>query len=121
MDLDAIEQRTRAATEGPWEYDGRTLWGRDDIGRIKADTPEDRAFTTAARTDVPALVARVRELEAENTRLRKAAHDAFRLGLRLEDQPGTIYHRSFWEEPEDHLRHMSTYTGGNLSTREGGA
>lgn len=63
MNLDAIEQRARAATEGPWEYDGRTLWGRDDIGRIKADTPEDRAFTTAARTDVPALVARVRELE----------------------------------------------------------
>jgi hypothetical protein len=70
MNLDAIEQRARAATEGPWEYDGRTLWGRDDIGRIKADTPEDRAFTTAARTDVPALVARVRELEEENAKLR---------------------------------------------------
>ena len=73
MDLDAIEQRTRAATEGPWEYDGRTLWGRDDIGRIKADTPEDRAFTTAARTDVPALVARVRELE-DTLRALRALH-----------------------------------------------
>lgn len=70
MDLDVIEQRANAATEGPWEYDGRTLWGRDDIGRIKAVTPEDRVFTAAARTDVPDLVARVRELEAENEKLR---------------------------------------------------
>lgn len=70
MDLDAIENRANAATEGPWEYDGRTLWGRDDIGRIKAVTPEDRVFTAAARTDVPDLVARVRELEAENGKLR---------------------------------------------------
>lgn len=79
MDLDAIEQRTRAATEGPWEYDGRTLWGRDDIGRIKADTPEDRAFTAAARTDVPALVARVRELEEALASVRELI-DGHRLG-----------------------------------------
>lgn len=71
MDLDAIEQRTRAATEGPWEYDGRTLWGRDSVGRIKADTPADKEFIVATRTDVPALVARVRELEEENQRNRQ--------------------------------------------------
>lgn len=100
MDLDAIEQRTRAATEGPWDAEKTA-----DCIRITRD-------------HVPALVARVKELEEENQRLRKTAHDAFRLGLRLEDQPGTIYHRSFWEEPEDHLRYMSTYTGGNASTRK---
>lgn len=71
MDLDAIEQRTRAATEGPW------------------DAEETADCIRITRDHVPALVARVKELEEENARLRKAAHDAFRLGLRLEDQPGT--------------------------------
>lgn len=45
MDLDAIEQRTRTATEGPW------------------DAAKIAACLHTARTDVPALVARVRELE----------------------------------------------------------
>ncbi|MFJ2780244.1 hypothetical protein [Kitasatospora sp. NPDC087315] len=43
IDLPAIQARTDAATPGPW-------WA---------------AFVAAARTDVPALLARVRELEAE--------------------------------------------------------
>lgn len=70
MDLDAIENRANAATEGPWHYNGRILWGRDEHGRIKAETPADREFTQHARTDVPELVARVQELEGENQKLR---------------------------------------------------
>lgn len=48
MNLDAIEQRTRAATEGPWDAEKTA-----DCIRITRD-------------HVPALVARVRELEEEN-------------------------------------------------------
>lgn len=52
MDLKAIEQRTRAATREPWNV--------DQIAECIRIT----------RDHVPALVARVRELEEENTRLR---------------------------------------------------
>ena len=90
MDLDAIEARANAATEGPWEYSGLTLWGRDNLGLIKATTPEDRTFTAAARTDVPALVARVRELEGENDLLRRQLQAA------RGERPGT------WDTWEEH-------------------
>ncbi|MDT0302943.1 hypothetical protein [Streptomonospora wellingtoniae] len=56
-DLDAIAAREQAATPGPWAYDGRTLWGRDEYGPIKAETPADRTFISHARADVPALLA----------------------------------------------------------------
>ncbi|MEU0493466.1 hypothetical protein ABZ249_29930 [Nocardiopsis sp. NPDC006139] len=81
MDLDAIEQRTRAATEGPWWIDadgelrgrrpGRPLDQEMEptVGVACMGDP-DAAFAAAARTDVPALVARVRELEEENAKLR---------------------------------------------------
>lgn len=75
MDLEAIEQRTNAATQGPWHYNGRILWGRDEHGRVKAETPADREFTQHARTDVPDLVARARELEEENQKLRALVDD----------------------------------------------
>ena len=52
MDLDKIEARANAATEGPW------------------DAAKIAACLHTARTDVPALVARVRELEEENEKLR---------------------------------------------------
>lgn len=52
MDLEAIETRTNAATQGPW------------------DAAKIAACLHTARTDVPDLVARVRELEEENQRLR---------------------------------------------------
>lgn len=119
LDLDAIEQRTAAATDGPWivEIERTPL---NELGRAtfpegirnlpdgeKVDyseesvivtawvhgqmhsqiriimmatspyfetthrvhmSPENAAFIAAARTDVPALVARVRQLEAELAR-----------------------------------------------------
>lgn len=83
MDLNAIEQRASAATEGPLRIEAEEF-GRvilDPTGRVVAsasfinDAQEkaDAEFFTAARTDVPDLVARVRELEAENEKLRDTA------------------------------------------------
>lgn len=82
INLDEIEARANAATPGPWEpltvrnvagvrapnlscyvylNEGRGDTHPDTVKRWHSDT----AFIAAARTDVPALIARVRELEAE--------------------------------------------------------
>jgi hypothetical protein len=80
IDLDAIERRANAATAGPWAvYEKPDPWGywtvQDADGKDVFDdgsaggeygpscSIEDRDFLVAARTDVPALIARVRELE----------------------------------------------------------
>ena len=82
IDLDEIEARANAATAGPWAvYEKPDPWGywtvQDTDGKDVFDdgsagaeygqtcSIEDRDFLVAARTDVPALIARVRELEAE--------------------------------------------------------
>ena len=94
IDLDAIERRANAATPGPWTYhDGcgyvevppcgaiefKPGWERSVhfLARVHNNHVEgedglgfDGAFIANARTDVPALVARVRELEAECERTR---------------------------------------------------
>lgn len=96
MDLDAIEARANAATEGPWKHYPRPNSGpfayqnepfpivyRDHptagVGLVilTADrgTEADVAFSAHARTDVPALVAWVRELEEENQKLRALVAD----------------------------------------------
>ena len=69
-ELDAIEARCRAATEGPWDFDreageingyrGSERWL---IGGVWMGT--DGEFAAAARTDVPALVAEVRRLRED--------------------------------------------------------
>jgi hypothetical protein len=90
LDLDAIEARANAATDGPWlGYDERSdlreenpdvnpmwvvahmepdgvNWVRDiaDIGGGEQDEA-DAEFIAHARTDVPALVAALREARAE--------------------------------------------------------
>lgn len=101
VDLDAIEARAEAATEGPWHAaDEHGNWagagpawcvclmrpgfeGMDDsdvdergrrggyLGDIAdiGDSEADAEFIAHARTDVPALVAAVRTLTAENERL----------------------------------------------------
>lgn len=102
LDLDAIEARANAATEGPWEamcfdsdhskYEfscsvitedvGDSVCGFDALGRLgnerhaKDDGWHDAQFIAAARTDVPALVARVRELEAAVERVEALKHAA---------------------------------------------
>lgn len=81
-ELDAIEARAKAATAGPWTYEGsgcihtratehydpedeayvlEVLRGPDDPSRHTANG----RFVAAARTDVPALVAEVRSRRSE--------------------------------------------------------
>jgi hypothetical protein len=84
--LDEIEARANAATEGPWEaavYE----YGMQD-GRIRVTSPSDSglynlaedvlpadaAFIAHARTDIPALLDTVREQQEEIRRY--AAEDA---------------------------------------------
>lgn len=75
-ELDAIEAREKAATPRPWRADGTysCVWGPD--GAAVADHLRsyagDGPFIAAARSDVPALVADNRRLEAEVRRLRDA-------------------------------------------------
>lgn len=78
MNLDEIEARANAATPGPWRdqhHECSEVWGRAPdsqthsmqiarIGRAQFDVL-NAAFIAAARTDVPALIARVRELERD--------------------------------------------------------
>jgi hypothetical protein len=79
LDLDQIETRANAATEGPWctdsweiyqgtEYQpgisqwiGETCRGTGSLEQDRADA----AFVAAARTDVPAMAAEIRRLGAE--------------------------------------------------------
>lgn len=79
LDLDAIEARANAATEGPWMVmpplcgpDGQGVYQESSLGPVcevgdpypRGDNrpQESMDFIAAARTDVPALVAEVRRL-----------------------------------------------------------
>jgi len=78
FDPAAIEARCRAATPGPWQWAQNGLFYKR-IGEafcerlilemrepaIRRARQEDGDFIKHARTDLPAAVARVRELEAE--------------------------------------------------------
>lgn len=71
-DIDAIEARANAATAAPWEYATGSETGYAEMlnipswDAISIDIREqDAAFIAHARTDIPALIAYVRELEAE--------------------------------------------------------
>lgn len=83
MNIDEIERRANAATPGPWmpptqrergpgcddhacvvDHEGCAVW--------PWHRREDMEFAYAARTDVPALIARVRELEAESAKRKEA-------------------------------------------------
>jgi len=80
-ELATIEARANAATEGPWLESGSqiTACETDADGRpwpwlIASDlAPNDCVFLACARADIPALVARVRELEREIDGVRAAA------------------------------------------------
>lgn len=71
LDLDALEALAAAATPEPWvvghNRDGEAWLRFPAGGWISAEWrwEHDAQFTAAARTAVPALVARVRALEAE--------------------------------------------------------
>lgn len=100
-ELDAIEARANAATPGPWTWEtdyeeegGYFLDGSDgeDVGWARSEP--DIVFITAARVDVPALVAEVRRLRA----VERAAHEVVAVvlgnGKIYDDDP--LIDRLFW-------------------------
>jgi hypothetical protein len=74
LDLDAIEARATAATEGPWEATGVVHPNNEAVGLafVQSHTgwpatcfrSADSVFIAHSREDVPALVAEVRRLRA---------------------------------------------------------
>ena len=72
MNLEQIKRRAEKATAGPWAVEGGQVMNETRgyavclIGDYAAGANDeaDAAFIAAARSDVPALVARVEELEA---------------------------------------------------------
>lgn len=88
MTLDELEALAAKATPGPWragrvEHEGKVWapyadgiagpYGERCLLNMNLHFPHtaDREFIAAARTEVPALIARVRKLEAENSTLRE--------------------------------------------------
>ena len=82
-DLDAIEKRITAATPGPWTASHRNVgmtadqdesiglgleigWPREAWTRGQFARGADATFIAHSRTDIPALLAEVRRLTAEN-------------------------------------------------------
>ena len=79
--LDAIRGREAKATAGPWGVDGPaqcgpgdtlTVYPVEDGGTVAYVQPswDDAEFIAHARTDIPALLAEVERLRADNERLR---------------------------------------------------
>lgn len=79
LDLDGIRARATAATEGPWGWRHSKLpinmtlplviqadSSRRNVAEGYAGGESDAEFIAHAREDVPALLARVEELEATN-------------------------------------------------------
>jgi hypothetical protein len=68
--LEAIRQRAENATPGPWQIatttDGAYVLDTDDmIIAATIERTEDASFIAHARTDIPALLDHIAELEAE--------------------------------------------------------
>jgi hypothetical protein len=87
LDLDAIERRANAATPGPWDCysDDENTYAvqESDDGDMICEAMEslkNANFIAHARTDVPALIAEVRNLRAKLAHLRALLdlHDAMR-------------------------------------------
>jgi hypothetical protein len=114
MNLDEIEARANAATPGPWGFsrdEKRYLLDEttDVVGEVAPGSTgaaitvfavatgalEDADFIASARTDVPALIARVRELEAECERLKTFAAQSFSQMIRQEGQQMRAYGLSY--------------------------
>jgi hypothetical protein len=77
LDLNAIEARANAATPGMWyptpdsiNAGGRRYWACSPATPNREQYSRDSEFMRDAREDVLALIARVRELEAECERTR---------------------------------------------------
>lgn len=71
--LDEIEARANAATPGPWKYDERHCF-EDEVRicgcAVHFPYPGDAKFCAHSRTDIPDLIAAVRERDKEIERIR---------------------------------------------------
>ena len=79
MNIKAIEEREQAATPGPWKsiVNGNTVRSYGIVSKIRkicsciSTMTKDAEFIAHAREDLPALLAEVKRLTAENERLKK--------------------------------------------------
>lgn len=79
FDIDELERLLAAATDGPWRQGSGvadpTIYTADDDFLIYDEgghTGADAALIVAARNSLPAILTEIRELRAENARLREA-------------------------------------------------
>ena len=99
--LAEIEARANAATPGPWYAAHRGVMAEgveivDDCAVAGWDVyPENQAFISAARTDVPALVAEVRRLTAALEIARKEGAELMRA------RAAKVAHPNGWSDDED--------------------
>jgi hypothetical protein len=87
-DLEAIKARADAATPGRWfwtaetDYDPGRIVGEPMVGGFGEPewdvTPDDAEFIAHAREDVPALLAHIDALTADNERLQRIEAAALR-------------------------------------------
>lgn len=124
MNLDEIEARANAATPGPWRDRHQVcseVWGQAPdsqtcsmqiarVGHAQFDV-RNAAFIASARTDVPALIARVRELEAECERLKTFAAQNFSTMIRQEAEQMRGYGLSY----EGVRKVLHEYNDGGIS------
>lgn len=83
IDLEELERLAKAATPGPWKHRGFGMQSNvvfTDYTTVcstnSLNMPHDAAYIVAACNAVPELIARVRELEAENADLKRQLRDA---------------------------------------------
>ena len=110
INLDEIERRANAATHGPWgalimhgvasvHAPSCYVYTNDPLEDTHPDTiarwGRDAIFIASARTDVPALIARVRELEAECERMKTFAAQNFSAMIRQEAEQMRAYGLSY--------------------------
>lgn len=77
-ELQAIEARERAATDGPWEYLGGVVMNAVQAvneGYEGLIEPADGNFIAHARQDIPALIAEVKRLSRVIDRARDNSDD----------------------------------------------
>ena len=120
IDLDEIERRANAATPGPWTGKVNNCVEAGDEAVFETGcgcctdstlSEENAAFIAAARTDVPALIARVRELEAECERMKTFAAQNFSQMIRQEAEQMREYGLSY----EGVRKVLHEYNDGEIS------
>jgi len=118
IDLAAIRARSDAATPGPWRAFHHateaevSYVGADGHAVAEVRHVADAEFIAHARTDVPALLARIAELEAD---LSDAHHEGFGVGMesadRDIDQIATAAERRGYERAVARLRDHNAFLG----------